>query len=238
MVNWHQGEENVFLAHFGVGFGAKRLAPAVSLGSLFLAAQFIDLLWPSLLMLGIEQVTILRDHSQHPPLLFTHYPISHSLLMVLVWSALVAFVYRLLRPYPRGALVLGAAVCSHWLLDLLVHRPDLPLYPGSSTLAGLGLWEALPAAIGLELLIFSAGIWMYYRSTVAIDRRGKWGLWGLVIFLLLIFGADMAGGEPPPSVNALAWIGQAQWLLVAWGSWVDRHRQTRATAFAYPAHAA
>lgn len=227
----------MFLAHFGVGFGAKRLAPAASLGSLFLAAQFIDLLWPSLLMLDIEHVTILRDHRQHPPLLFTEYPFSHSLLMVLLWSVLVALVYRLLRPYPRGAIVLGAAVCSHWLLDLLVHRPDLPLYPGSGTLAGLGLWEALPAAIGLELLIFSAGVWLYCRSTVAIDRRGKWGFAGLVAFLLLIFSADVAAGEAPPSVNALAWVGQAQWLLVIWAYWVDRHRQARADAPAQSAYA-
>jgi hypothetical protein len=228
----------VFLAHFGVGFGTKRLAPATSLGSLFLAAQFIDLLWPSLLLLGIEHVTILRNQSQHPPLLFTHYPYSHSLLMVLVWAALVAFVYRMLRPYTRGAFVLGAAVCSHWLLDWLVHRPDLPLYPGNSPVLGLGLWASLPATIGLELLIFGVGLWLYCRSTEAIDSRGNWGLWGLVLFLLLISGADLAGGDPPPSVNALAWVGQAQWLLVAWGYWVDQHRRARPLQSIQSAHVA
>jgi len=220
----------MFLAHFGVGFGVKRLAPATSLGSLFLAAQLIDLVWPTLLMLGIERVTILVGSSQHPPLDFTYYPYSHSLLAVLVWAALIAFAYRMLHAYPRGALVLGAAVFSHWLLDLLVHRPDLPLYPGSATMAGFGLWASLPATIALELLIFGAGVWLYCRSTEAIDRVGHWALWGLVALLLLISAGDMAGGEPPPSVTALAWVGQAQWLLVAWAYWVDRHRRSRSRA--------
>lgn len=123
------------------------------------------------------------------------------------------------------ALVLGAAVVSHWLLDVLVHRPDLPLYPGSATLAGLGLWSSLQATLALELLIFGGGVWLYCRNTEAVDRLGRWTLWGLVAVLLLIFYADMGGGAPPPSVAALAWVGQAQWLLVVWAYWVDRHRR-------------
>ncbi len=217
----------MFLGHFGVGFGAKALAPAASLGSLFLAAQFIDLLWPSLLMLGIEQVTILTAGSQHPPLDFIHYPYSHSLLAVIGWSILAGAAYWLVRRYQRGALVLGAAVFSHWLLDALMHRPDLPLYPGSATMVGLGLWSSLPVTVALELLLFGVGVWLYCRTTEAANRRGQWGLWGLVGLLLLISFGDLFGGQAPPSVNALAWVGQAQWLLVAWAYWVDRHRRLR-----------
>src|SRR5438067_1007509 len=128
----------MFIGHFGVGFGAKAAAPRVSLGTFFLAAQFIDLLWPALLMLGIERVHI-NPSGQHPPLDFVYYPYSHSLLMVCAWAALVAAVHFAIRRNAGGALVLASLVISHWVLDLVVHRPDLPLYPGSTQHVGLGL---------------------------------------------------------------------------------------------------
>ena len=214
----------MFIGHFGVGFAAKAIAPKVSLGSLFLAAQFIDLLWPTLLLLGVERVRIEPGITRVTPLDFVHYPVSHSLLAVIGWAALFAAVYLFLRQSPRGAIVLGLAVVSHWLLDLLVHRPDLPLYPGSTQLFGLGLWSSVGATLAVELPIFVAGVWLYTRATAASDATGRWALWGLVAFLGVVYCANLFG-DPPPSVNAIAWIGQAQWLLVAWGYWVDRHRR-------------
>lgn len=214
----------MFLGHFGVGFGAKALAPKVSLGSLFLAAQFIDLLWPTLLILGIERVRIEPGITKVTPLDFVHYPISHSLLAVLCWALLFSVTYLLLRRYPRGALVLGLAVVSHWLLDAIVHRPDLPLYPGSPQLVGLGLWSSHAATLAVEIGILAAGVWLYLRATAATDAAGRWGLWGLVAFLLLVYVMNLLG-PPPPDVAALAWVGQAQWLLVIWGYWLDRHRR-------------
>lgn len=219
----------MFLGHFAAGFGAKALAPKVSLGSLFLAAQFIDLLWPTLLLLGIERVRIAPGITKVTPLDFVHYPVSHSLLAVIGWAVLFAVVYQLLRRYPRGALVLGAAVVSHWLLDAAAHRPDLPLYPGSHTLVGLGLWSSLPATLAVELGLFGGGAWLYARSTAATDAAGRWGLWGLIAFLLAVYVMNLLG-PPPPSVEALAWAGHAQWLLVLWGYWVDRHRRPRAAS--------
>lgn len=213
----------MFLGHFGAGFGAKAAAPRTSLGSLFLAAQFIDLLWPTFLLLGIEQVRIMPHAVQGPPLEFVSYPISHSLLMVVGWGVLLAVTYQLLQRYRRGAIVLGVTVVSHYLLDLLVHFPDLPLYPGGPQRIGLGLWSSLNISLALELTIFFAGVWLYLRSTRARDAVGKWALWGLVVFLLLIHLGNIFGSAPP-SVAALAWVGQAQWLLVIWGYWVDRHR--------------
>ena len=214
----------MFLAHFGIGFGAKSAAPRVSLGTVFLAAQFIDLIWPTLLLLGVERVNIITDGTRNPPLEFVHYPFSHSLLAVMAWAALVAAVYFIVRCSRTGALVLGLAVISHWLLDLVVHYPDLPLYPGNSPLLGLGVWSAPVVAMVLELSIFAAGLWLYLRSTTASDATGKWALWSLVAVLALIQIAN-AFGPPPPGTAAIAWAGQAQWLLVAWGYWVDRHRQ-------------
>lgn len=214
----------MFLAHFGVGFGAKAAAPEVSLGSLFLAAQFIDLIWPTLLLFGIERVTIISDGTRNPPLDFVYYPYSHSLLAVIGWAVLVAAIYFIVRCSRTGAVVLGLAVISHWLLDLVVHYPDLPLYPGNSPLLGFSVWSSPVAAMAVELAIFAAGMWLYLRATKAADATGNWALWSLVAMLLLIQIAN-AFGPPPPSATAIAWVGQAQWLLVIWGYWVDRHRQ-------------
>jgi membrane-bound metal-dependent hydrolase YbcI (DUF457 family) len=213
----------MFIGHFGIGFGAKAAAPKVSLGTLFLAAQFMDLLWPTLLMLGIERVNIRSGGTQYPPLDFVYYPFSHSLLAVLIWAVLFAAVYFAIRRSRIGAVVLGLAVISHWLLDLIVHYPDLPLYPGDSPLLGFALWSSPIVEMALELSIFVVGVWLYLRTTRAIDTTGKWALWSLVIFLLTIHIGNTFG-SPPPSVTALAWVGQAQWLLVAWGYWVDKHR--------------
>lgn len=213
----------MFIAHFGAGFGAKSVAPAVSLGTLFLAAQFIDLLWPTLLWLGIEQVRIVPGATVVTPLLFEHYPYSHSLLAVFGWAALVACIHFLLRRKRRAALVLGGLVISHWLLDVVVHRPDLPLYPGSATLAGLNAWSSLPITLVIELSLFALGVWLYARATAPTDTMGRWGLAGLVVFLLGIYAGSLFGA-PPPSAAAVAWAGQLQWLLVIWGYWLDKHR--------------
>jgi len=214
----------MFLGHFGVGLGSKSLAPKTSLGTLFLAAQFVDLLWPTLLLVGLERVEIAPGITRVTPLDFVHYPITHSLLAGIGWSLAFAAVYYALRRYPRGAWVCGAAVLSHWVLDLVVHRPDLLLIPGGTTRVGLGLWNSLPATLAAELLVFGGGLWLYLRATRARDRAGSIGLWALVGFLLLIYGANVFG-PPPPSVAAIAWAGHAMWLLVIWGYWVDRHRE-------------
>jgi membrane-bound metal-dependent hydrolase YbcI (DUF457 family) len=214
----------MFIGHFAVGFAAKLAAPRVSLGTLFLSAQFIDLLWPTFLLLGIERVRIEPGATMVTPLVFEHYPFSHSLLAVLVWGALLGGLHFLLRRDRRSALVLGALVLSHWLLDLLVHRADLPLLPWSSTVVGLRLWSSLPLTLALEVPMFVLGFWLYARSTRALDRVGRWGLVALVLVLFLIYAGNVLGG-PPPSVKAIAWLGQLQWLLVLWGYWVDQHRR-------------
>ncbi len=213
----------MFLGHFGIGFGAKAAAPRVSLGTLFLAAQFVDLLWPTLLLIGLEKVVIAPGNTRVTPLDFTDYPITHSLLLSLVWAVLFGAAYYLLRKYPKGAWVCGAAVLSHWVLDLLTHRPDLPLLPGGATRVGLGLWNSLPATLIVELGIFAIGVWLYTRSTRPLDRTGTIALGALVGFLLVIYFSNLFG-PPPPNVTALAWVGQTQWLLVIWAFWIDRHR--------------
>ena len=212
----------MFIGHFGVGFAAKAVAPKTSLGTLFLAAQFIDLLWPTFLLLGIESVRIDPHATAVTPLDFVHYPFSHSLLTVLGWALLVGGGYYAIRRYVRGAMVLAALVVSHWLLDAIVHSPDLPLYPGSRVFIGLGLWSSLAGTLVLELAIFAAGVGLYLKSTRPMMRRDL-VLGSLVAVLVLIYLGNLFG-SPPPNAMAIAWVGQAQWLLVLWGYWADRRR--------------
>jgi hypothetical protein len=213
----------LFIGHFGVGFGAKRAAPRTSLGTLFLSAQFIDLLWPSLLLAGLERVEIRAGITRVTPLDFVSYPISHSLVMVLCWGVLFGAVYGASTRYKRGALVTSAAVVSHWVLDLVVHRPDLPVAPGVPTKVGLGLWNSLAGTLAVEFGILALGVWLYVRSTTPVARRGRYGLIALVALLVTIYATNVAG-PPPPNVTAIGVAGHAQWLLVLLAYWVDRHR--------------
>ena len=223
----------MFIGHFGLGFAAKAAAPRVSLGTLMLAAQWLDLLWPTLLLLGAERVRIAPGDTAVTPLAFEHYPISHSLLAVLGWSLALGAVHFLWRRDRRTATVVGLLVASHWLLDAVVHRPDLPLYPGSAILVGAGAWRSVSLTLAIELPLFALGVWNYLRATRAIDRTGRWGLAGLVALLLVIQAANLYG-PLPPGVGAIAWAGQAQWLLVLWAFWVDRHRAATRLAAARP----
>lgn len=215
----------MFLGHFALGLAAKKTVPALSLGTLFLAAQFVDLLWPTLLLLGIERVAIVPGITAVTPLDFTFYPVTHSFVGGLFWACALGMVYALFRHSLRGGAVVGLLVISHWFLDLIVHRPDLPIIPYGLEV-GLGAWNSVSLTLVLEFGLLAVGVWLYTRATVARNRTGRWALWGLVVLLAVIQLANMFG-PPPPSLGALAWTGQAMWLLVAWGYWVDRHRVAR-----------
>ena len=213
----------MFLGHFAVGLAAKKLTPYTSLGTLVVAVQFLDLLWPVFLLLGLERVTIDPGNTILTPLAFEHYPWTHSLLMAVVWAAAFGGLYLLFRRYPRGAWVVGLGIVSHWLLDFIVHRPDLPLAPGLQARFGLSLWNNPVVTVTTEGGLFAAGLWLYARSTEPVDNLGSYGLVAFTVALVGIHGAVLFG-PPPPSVDAVAYGGFAQWLLVAWALWVDRHR--------------
>jgi hypothetical protein len=212
----------MFLGHYGVAFAARRAAPRTSLSTTIFAAQFLDELWPVLLLLGLEQVRIVPGLMAASALDFVSYPISHSLATALGWGVLIGALYFAVRRYGRGAWVVGASVASHWLLDAPMHRPDLPLWPGSATLVGGGLWNSVAVTWLVEGLLFAAGIALYVRGTRARDRVGRWGLWAMVALLAVAFAG---GGSAPPSERALALMTLSLWLFVPWGWWVDRHRE-------------
>lgn len=213
----------MFIGHFAVGFAAKKINSKPSLGTYFLAVQFLDLLWPTLLLLNIEEVRIARPGESVIPLVFTSYPISHSLAVVLLWGLLFAATYRLLQKELKGAILIGLCVASHWVLDLIVHVPDLPLFPGNSPLLGLGLWKSASVTLIVESIMFIAGVYFYLTATRAANKIGSIGFWSLIIFLFIIHIAN-AFGPPPPNVKAVAWAGQLQWLFVIWAYWVDKNR--------------
>lgn len=216
----------MFLGHYGVALAAKRAAPQASLGTLVFAAQLLDLMWPLLLLAGVERVRIVPGLMEASALDFVHYPISHSLAMAVVWAVLVGALYFAARRHRTGALVVALLVLSHWLLDAPFHRPDLPLWPGSEARVGGGLWNSLPLTLTLELGALIAGLAVYARSTRALDRIGSWGLWLGALLLAAFFLGSLT--SPPPNERALAFGGLALWLFVLWGWWVDRHRARRA----------
>src|SRR5690606_98856 len=164
----------MFIGHFSAGMPAKKVDPRISLGTLFLAAQFLDLLWPVLLLLGIEEVVIAPGHTAMTPLMFTHYPVSHSLVAVMGWAIVFGVIYYLLTGQARGAWLLGALVASHWFLDLIVHSPDLPLWPGSEQLWGLGLWNYPALTLLIEGAILVAGVYYYVRARRSMGLAITW----------------------------------------------------------------
>ena len=224
----------MLIGHYAVALGAKKFAPKTSLGLLIAAGTFLDLLWPLLLLAGVEAVVIAPGATKFTPLDFISYPWSHSLLTSMLWGAAAGLGYFAILRQRRGAIVVGLLVVSHWFLDLVVHRPDLPLVPGASVKLGFGMWNSPPATLGLELGLFALGVWLYCRATRALDGIGHWGLIGFVAFLLAIYGG-VAIGPPPPNVSAIVWSDNAQWLLILLAWWVDRHRSSRATAGSGPA---
>ena len=213
----------MFLGHFGVAFAAKKAAPKTSLGTFVFAAQFADLLWPVLLLLGIERVRIVPGLLPASPFDFTSYPISHSLVAQLGWGTLLGLIYFAVKRNGRSAALVGGLVPTHWVLDYVAHRPDMPIYPGGPKY-GLGMWNSVPLTISVEYVLFAVGIALYVRATRAKDTAGSLGLWSLVGLLGVLYTASLFG-PPPPSVQALAWSTIAIWLTVPWAAWADRHRQ-------------
>lgn len=218
----------MFLGHFAVALSARRVSTRPSLGWMFAACQFPDLLWPIFVLTGVERVSIDPGNTAVTPLSFDHYPWSHSLAMDVLWGVALGAMYFALRRNARGAVVVGALVVSHWLLDWLTHRPDLPIVPGSASRYGLELWNNVPATLATETLFFAGGVWLYVMFTRARDTVGRAGFWVLVAFLAGTYLANVFG-PPPPSTALVATSALALWLLVPIAAWIDRHRTSAPT---------
>lgn len=213
----------MFLGHIGLALAAKKVTPRVSLAMLLIAAQWADVLWPVLVGAGIEQVRIEPGNTAFTPLNFVSYPYSHSLALLIVWGMAMGAAYRGIAGGRRTFKILAALVVSHWLLDYVTHRADMPLYPGGPKV-GLDLWDSIPGTLAVETVMFLAGMAIYLRATRARDGIGRWAILALGAVLVVIYVAT-AFGPPPPSVDAL-WITAiaGAGFLTLWAWWADRHR--------------
>jgi hypothetical protein len=214
----------MFVGHFALGFAAKRAAPKLPFALLVAACQLADILWPAFVAAGVERVAIVPGITAFTPLNFISYPYSHSLVALCLWGIVLGSACWLGGTNGRVSFIVGALVVSHWVLDFVSHRPDMPIYPGSA-LYGLGLWNSVWATLAVELPLFAIGVWLYATATRARDATGRWSLIGLVAFLLVAYVASAFGG-PPPSVTAIVVAGLAgAALITAWSWWTDRHRE-------------
>jgi hypothetical protein len=220
----------MFIGHYGVALGLKKADKTISLGFLFLAVQLVDVLWTVFVLLGIEKVAIVPDLTAANPLDFVHYPFTHSLVASFLWAGLAYFAFRLLSAKAgsqkgRVSLVIGIAVLSHFFLDVIVHRPDLPVaFAADSPKLGLGLWNFPAAAYVLESLVFLAGLWIYLEATTASSFAGKYGMMIFAFFLLIANLANLFG-PPPSNVKVMAAFGLVSYLLFATlAFWLDKKR--------------
>lgn len=216
----------MFIGHFAVGLAASRWTPRTSLAWLLAAPLFLDILWPVLLLAGIEHARIVPGLTAMNPIALDHYPWSHSLVMSLAWGLLLGVLVRRLGGDSRAAGVIVALTVSHWVLDWITHSPDMPLWPGGPEF-GLGLWNSVVATMALEVAMFVAGAAAYLRSTRARDRVGSLALWVMLALLLALYVAS-AVSPPPPDLVAAATAGLAMTLVfLAWAAWIARHREAR-----------
>ena len=184
----------MFVGHFAVALAAKRVTPRLPLPLLFAAVQFLDLLWPVFILLGVEHARVTPGFAAASPLDLYDFPISHSLVTSLGWSVLFAaplFIKRRLRE----AAVLAACVFSHFILDFASHTPDMPLYPGGHAKFGLGMWNSLGATIAIEGALFVAGIVIYLRATRATGRAGTIGF---AVLMVVLAASWLSGALAPP----------------------------------------
>jgi membrane-bound metal-dependent hydrolase YbcI (DUF457 family) len=216
----------MFVGHTAVALAAKSRSPDVSLGMWVAAAFALDLLWPVFLLLGIEKVSIVPGALPFTPLVFDSYPWSHSLVMACIWGAIFGAIARWRGRSVAVAALLFAAVVSHWILDVVSHAPDLPLWPGDSPRIGLGLWQSIPATLLIEGLMFTAGVVLYLRRMQAIDLTARIAFWSFILISAALW-ASGPWAPPPPDVRTLAWFSIGAWLFVAWAAWADRHRRPR-----------
>ncbi|WAS91241.1 hypothetical protein [Nannocystis punicea] len=214
----------MLLGHFAVGLLAKPLAPRVPLPVLLLAPQVLDVIWPALVAVGVERARVVPGLLPASPLDLEYMPYSHSLLAAVLWSLLFAAGYRALTRDSRGAVVTGLLVLSHWVLDVVAHRPDMPVGLDGPRI-GLGLWRSIPGTLLVEGLLFAAGVFAYARATRPRDRAGVVHWWLFVALLALMFVASVVG-PPPPGIEYVLGAAALSGLLLVWGAVIERHRET------------
>ena len=214
----------MFIGHFAVGFASKRWAPRTSLAVLLAAPLLADILWPAFILLGVEHARLAPGDTPFLGIWLDDFPWSHSLLMDAVWAALFGGAVWGYAKDRAAGLVVVIGVLSHWVLDWITHRPDMPLWPGGPEY-GLGLWYSVRGTVVVESVMFAVGVSFYLAATRAKDRIGRLALAGMVGLLALMYVASVFS-PPPPSMTVVGWMGLVMsGLFLAWSWWIDRHRE-------------
>jgi membrane-bound metal-dependent hydrolase YbcI (DUF457 family) len=221
----------MFVGHVAVGFAAKPAAPRTPLGTLVLAAVLLDVLAWSFVVAGIEHFAIKPGITATNPFDLHDYPFSHSLLMALVWGAVMAGAYYAIRRYERGALLIFAAVVSHWVLDFVSHRPDMPLAPGIHRYYGLGLYNSRPGMLLVKGLLWLGSIVLYERATRSRKRAGFWTMYIGVLLLTLLWLGSLNGRAANLSIVQMGIIDLIFLaILVSWCYLMDELRVVQSQA--------
>lgn len=215
----------MFVGHLAAGLSAKKIVPEMPLWAAVGAAFGVDLVWPVFLLVGLEVVEVDPSATAFTPLDFVSYPWTHSLVLVVVWSVLVGAVAHRVYKSGRVASMLGALVLSHWVLDAITHRPDLPLWPGGPVV-GLGLWYSVPGTLILEGSLLLAGVWLYASMTRATSNTAKWSFVALLSLTTLIW-VSQPWAPPAPSAGAVAATALALWVLLPWTRSIEKGRVLR-----------
>lgn len=205
----------MFVGHYGPALAIRAQRPELPLWLLFLAVQLVDIAWAVLVIAGVEKLRIVPGFTAVNALDLYYMPYTHGLLTAAAWAACAGLLARFAfgrRSWASAAWV-AAAVFSHWLVDLAVHRPDLPLY-GDSAKVGLGLWNHFLPALLLETLVLLAGLAWYLARSRPRNAVGRHGPWLFAIALLALQWA-MPFTPPPPSAAAVASSGLVAYLLFA-----------------------
>ena len=211
----------MFVGHLAVGLAAKQRVPDVNLGWFIAAVTLLDLIWPILVILGVETVTIAPGATAFTPLVFDSYPWTHSLVMAVVWGLLLAILARMRGVPASVGPLLVMLVVSHWVLDVISHAPDMPLWPGNSPRLGFGLWNSIALTLLVEGAIWVGGIVIYLRAKASRGERPGWPFWSL-IGLCTVMWITSPFQPPPPTVRALGWFALVGWIVVPWAAWADR----------------
>jgi membrane-bound metal-dependent hydrolase YbcI (DUF457 family) len=212
----------MFVGHLALAFASKPVAPRLSLGWLVAAVTAADLIWPVLLLAGVERATIAPGHTAFTPFRFDHYPWSHSLLLLVVWGVALALLAR--RTGTVGAKagwLLAALVVSHWLLDVITHAPDMPLWPGASPRFGLALWNSIPATFVIEGALWIAALAIYLRQRRPTGRAGAIAFWSFVLITTVMWAAG-PWSPPPENTTQLGLFALIGWITIPWAAFADR----------------
>ena len=212
----------MFVGHLAAALGAKKLEPEMPLWAGIGAAFGVDLIWPVFLLVGLEVVEVDPGATAFTHLDFVSYPWTHSLLLVGVWAIVLGIAAHRMFRSGRVAVTIGALVLSHWLLDAITHRPDLPLWPGGPEV-GLGLWHSIPGTLILEGSLLLAGVWLYTSMTRATSRAGTWSLASMLALTTLIW-VSQPWAPPAPSAGVVAATALVLWILLPWGHWIEKGR--------------